>query len=162
MYLFLACSQAVERVKDQLTSTFPNAPLSAQAVFERAVRRELALLFRYWTTRQIWDRLEANEADAKSLNLVLLRLFTEDFRLPRDGSGVRYAELSTPAEEARELSRRLIHVLGFEHQPLLNELYGAIAPWRDAVNQYTVEALELPLAQLTAQVKAWASRPTRS
>jgi len=158
-YLFLACSQAVERLKNRLTATVPSATAaSVRLVLERALRRELGLLFRYWTTRQIWARLEANEEDAKRLNLVLLRLFTEAFKLPRDGSGLRYAEMSTVAEEASELSHRITNILGMVHQPLLNELQGAILPWRDAVIKYTTDALELPLDQLASSVKEWAAQ----
>ncbi len=158
VYLFLACSQAVEQFKDRLVATFPSPPLSTVVILERSLRRELGLLFRYWTTRQIWQRLEEREADAKQLNLALLRLFTDGFRLPKDGSGLRYAELSTLAEEVQELSHRISNVLGMEHQPLLIELQGAILPWRDAVAKYTTDALELPLEQLSASIKDWAER----
>ena len=116
-------------------------------------------MFRYWATRQIWRRLEANETDAKSLNLALLRLFFDGFRLPKDGSGMRYAELSTVNEETNELSQRITNALGAEHRPLVKELEGAILPWRDAVFRYTVDALELPIEQLSSSIKAWAERP---
>ena len=158
VYLFLACSQALEQFANQLAATFPSPPLSSKLLLERGLKRELGLLFRYWTTRQIWQRLESNEEDAKSLNLALLRLFTDAFRLAKDGSGLRYAELSTSGEEVRELSYRITNVLGVEHQPLLAELQAGILPWREAVIRYTVEALELPIEQLTSKVKEWAER----
>ena len=156
VYLFLACSQAIDQFKDRLVATFETSPLSSKLLLEKLLRRELGLLFRYWTTRQIWERLDANEADAKNLNLALLRLFTDAFKLPKDGSGLRYAELSTLAEEAQELSHRITNALGMEHRPLLTELQGAILPCRDAVTKYTVEALDLPVSQLTASIKEWA------
>ena len=158
VYLFLACSQAIDQFKDRLVATFDAVPLSSKVLIEKLLRRELGMLFRYWATRQIWDRLDANEADAKNLNLALLRLFTDAFKLPKDGSGLRYAELSTLAEEAQELSHRITNALGLEHRPLLTELQGAILPCRDAVTKYTVEALDLPVSQLTVSIKEWAEQ----
>jgi len=158
MYLFLACSRAVEQLKDRLVTTCASWPPAAAPRLEGSLRRELGMLFRYWTTRRIWVRLDSNEADAKLLNLALLRLFTDGFHLPRDGSGLRYAELSTLADEVRELSHRITNALGVEHPPLLAELQGSIAQWRDAVLGYTTEALERPVDQLATHVKAWAER----
>lgn len=158
VYLFLGCSQAVEQFTDQLSTVFPTPPISSKLVLERALRKELGILFRYWATRQIWARLESCEEDAKLLNLALLRLFTTTFQLPQDGTGLRYAELSTLTEEARELSHRVTHVLGMEHPPLLQRLHAGIGSWRDAVTRYTIEALQLPLEQLTSRVRQWSER----
>ena len=158
-YLFFACSRAVDQLTARLMATFPSPPPAVVPVLEKSLRRELGLLFRYWASRQIWERLDASEADAKHLNLTLLRLFTEAFRLPQDGSGLRYAELSSLAEEVRELSRRITGALGVSHEPLLGELEGAILPWRDAVTQYTTDALELPMDQLSASVKELGGAP---
>ena len=154
-YLFLACSRVIEQLKEDLAAYLPSPALRLKRLLERPLRRELGLLVRYWTTRQIWQRWEANEADAKQLNLVLLRLFTEEFKLPKDGTGLRYAELSTLEEEARELGRRMTNAFEVEHQPLLRELYQRLLPCRDAVLRYTVEALQLPLEQLQSRVSAW-------
>ncbi|MBI1992193.1 MAG: hypothetical protein HYY59_06965 [Candidatus Omnitrophica bacterium] len=158
LYIFLACSQAIEQLNARLMATMPSSPPSVKAVFDKSLKKELALLVRYWATRQIWKRLEASEPDARNLNLALLRLFVEGFRLPRDGSGLRYAELSTVSEETRELSHRLTSALGMEHAPLLKELEGAMFPLRDAVLHHTVDALDHPLDQLSSSVKAWAER----
>lgn len=165
LYLFLSCSQAIDTFAARLAATFTAPPLATQLMLEQSLKRELGMLFRYWTTRHIWQRLDANEADAKELNLALLRLFTNGFRLPRDGSGLRYAELATPAEETNELSHRISHALGVEHPPLLVELQQGILPWRHAVMKYTAEALELPIDQLAPRVRELASRsspPTSS
>lgn len=159
LYLFLACSQAIDQLNDRLIATLPSAPSSVKLLLDKSLKREFGLLFRYWATRQIWRRLEANETDAKALNLALLRLFFEGLRLPRDGSGMRYAELSTMNEETSELSQRITNAIGAEHHPLVKELEGAILPWRDAVFRYTVDALELPIDQLSSSIKAWAERP---
>ena len=159
-YLFLACSQAIEQFKDRLIAASSTAPASVVPLLERSLKRELGLLFRYWATRQIWERWEDRERDAKELNLALLRLFFDGLKLPKDGSGLRYAELSTLFDETVELSHRITNALGIEHGPLLKELQGAILPWRDAVVQYTTDALELPLDQLEAKIKEW-SGPAR-
>ena len=160
-YLFLACSEGVEQLVSRLLASLP-APSQAPAMgLERGLKREVGLLFRYWTTRQIWERLDDHEADAKQLNLALLRLFTDAFHLAKDGSGLHYAELSTPEEEAYELARRIVKVVGVEHQPLLNELRAEFIPWRRTVVGYTKDALELPLDRLVAQIKDWASRLPR-
>ena len=162
VYLFLACSQAVEQFTERLVATFPSSPVSSKLLLERLLKRELGLLFRYWTTRKIWEQLESDEANAKSLNLALLRLFTDGFKLPKDGSGLRYAELSTPAEELHELTQRITSALGLEHQPLVAELQSGILPWREAVLRYTVSALEMPVEELTSSVKQWAERTSES
>ena len=119
------------------------------------------MLFRYWMTRRIWEQLEASEGDAKHLNLALLRLFTNAFKLPRDGSGLRYASLLTLAEELQELCHRITNTLGLEHHALLAELQGGIMPWREAVAKCTTEGLELPLASLSSKVKALAEQAPR-
>ena len=157
-YLFLACARAVDQLTARLAATFPSPPPAVGPLLEKSLKRELGLLFRFWASQQIWERLDASEADAKRLNLALLRLFTGAFRLPQDGSGLRYAELLSLGDEVHELSRRITAALGVSHQPLLGELQGAILPWRDAVNQYTTDALELPLDQLSASVKEFGER----
>ncbi|MBI4340874.1 MAG: hypothetical protein HY598_01170 [Candidatus Omnitrophica bacterium] len=158
VYLFLACSQTVEQCKQRLIATLPTPPLSSRLLLDRAIARELGLLFRYWATRYIWERLGAEEADAKQLNLALLRLFTSGLKLPRDGSGLRYAEMSSVAEHARELGHRMTSAIGIEHPPLLAELQGTILAWREAVLRHTMEALQWPLEPLTKSIKEWAER----
>jgi len=158
VYLFLTCSQALERFAGQLASTVPTDSASAKLLLDKSLKKELGLLFRYWATRQIWEQLESNETDAKNLNLALLRLFTDAFKLPKDGSGIRYAELSTLAQETHELGQRLTHAMGMEHPLLLETLQGGILPWREAVTKHTANALVLPLEQLASSVKEWAER----
>lgn len=162
LYLFFACSQTVDHCKQRLTATFNDVPLSANLLIDKSLTRELGMLFRYWITRQVWEQLDANEEDAKQLNLAVLRLFTDGFNLPKDGSGLRYAKLSSAAEEVRELSHRITNALGMEHAPLLAELQGSILTWRQTVAQHTIEALKRPVAQLAASVKSWASRGPES
>lgn len=159
IYIFLSCSQAIEQYVKQLEAVFTAPPLSSRLALQQALRRELGLLVRYWITRQIWQRLESSEADAKALNLALLRLFTEGLRLPRDGSGLRYAELSALPEETLELQHRVASAIGTTHAPLAAELQRSTGAWRDAAWRCAVEALERPLEQLSDDVKRWAQRP---
>ena len=158
LYLFLACSRAVDQLAARLAATLPPGETLESAAVERLLKREIGLLFRYWATQQIWEGLESNEADATRLNLAILRMFTEAFRLPRDGSGLRYAELSSLADEIQELGRRMTNSLGKSHPPLVGELGGAILPWRDAVIQYAADALQQPLDRLSASVKELVGR----
>ena len=162
VYLFLSCSQVLEQFAARLAAMVPAASPSVQRRLDRSLKKELALLFRYWSTRQIWQRLESSGADARDLNLAVLRLFTDAFKLPQDGSGIRYAELSTLAEEVHELSQRLTYALGAEPEPLLDALQAGILPWREAVTRHTTDALSLPLEQLASAVKAWAEQAPRT
>ena len=152
-YLFVHATRAVERCCQQLLSSSTVAPAVQEPLMQRPLRRELGILFRYWATRQIWQRWESKEADATQLNLALLRFFTDEFKLPKDGSGLRYAELSTVDEEVRELSRRIGTALDVDTGPWLAELHYAIAPSREAVVQSTIDALELPLTQLSGEME---------
>lgn len=161
VYLLLACSKAVDRVRDRLVDSLPDQLKGPKTLIDQCVKRELGLLFRYWTTRQIWEQMEDNEAEAKNLNLSLLRLFTSTFKLPRDGSGLKYAELSSLSEEAQELSRRLAGALNIDPHPLLTGLEETIAPWREAVVEYTAEALALPVEQLATRIKEWEQWPDK-
>lgn len=162
IYLYLSCSQDVERYVTQVVAALPTPLPSPRILLEQVVRRELGLLIRYWIARQVWQRLDANEADAKLLNLSLLRLFIEGLRLPRDGSGLRYAELSSLADETRELHHRMVNALGVDAPSLLTTLQQSVGAWRQTTWQATAEALERPVEQLTDRVKAWAQRPTGS
>ncbi len=150
-YLVRSCADLVEQLIPRLTATVPPPLRVTTPPIDRVFRRELGLLFRYWTTRQIWERLEWNEDDAKRLNLVLLRSFTEEFKLPQDGSGLRYAELATAEEELQELIRRLASALRVEPPLLVAELQARIHASREAINRHTLAALELPLEGLGAQ-----------
>ena len=153
-YLFVLCTRAVERCC-QLLLASPALPASAAngSQLQKPLRRELGILFRYWATRQIWQRWESKEAEATQLNLALLRFFTDEFKLPKDGSGLRYAELSTVEDEVRELSRRIAVALNVDAGPLLAELHHTIAPSREAVVQSTIDALELPAIQLSSEME---------
>ena len=157
LYIFLSCSRAIEEASGRVRAAVPDSLSSVQPALDKTLKKELALLFRYWATRRIWERLGSDELGAKELNLALLRLFFEGFKLPKDGSGMRYAELSTVSEEIRELAHRVAHALGGEHPPLLEELERAILPWRDAVLQCTAEALSRSTEDLSSAIAAWGS-----
>ena len=152
-YLFVLCTRAVERCCHQLLAGPALASSANGSPIQKPLRRELGILFRYWATRQIWQRWESKETDATQLNLALLRCFTDEFKLPQDGSGLRYAELSTLEDEVRELSRRIASALNVDAGALLTELHHTIAPSREAVVQSTIDALELPLTQLSHELQ---------
>ncbi len=156
VYLFVSCAQLIDRCKGRLIALLPVPSLSSKVLLDKAITRELGLLFRYWGTRSIWEKLSGDENAAKQLNLALLRLFTSGLKLPKDGSGLKYAELSTLPEEVRELSHRMTMAIGSEHAPLLAELQGSIAAWRVEVLLHTADALQNPLDQLTGRIKALA------
>lgn len=154
VYLFISSSQVIDGCKGRLIASIPAPSLSSKVLLDKAITRELGLLFRYWCTRAIWEKLSGDENAAKQLNLALLRLFTSGLKLPKDGSGLKYAELSTLPEEVRELSHRLTMAIGSEHPPMLAELQGSIASWRSEVLQHTADAIQKPLDQLTGRIKA--------
>ena len=157
-YLFLSCAQAAEQFAGTLAATYPTPPLSTKALLDRVLRREMGLLVRYWVTRRIWEQLEDDEANAKALNLSLLRQFTSTFGLPKDGSGLRYAELSSLTDELGELAHRITTALGMSYRPLLDLLQQSIASWQETILQRTNEAVELPLDQLAPRVRTWLER----
>lgn len=158
VYLFVSCSELIDRCKGSLIGSLPVPSLSSKVLLDKAITKELGLLFRYWGTRSIWEKLSGDEGAAKQLNLALLRLFTTGLKLPKDGSGLKYAELSTLPEEVRELSHRMTMAIGSDHPPLLAQLQGNISAWRGEVLQLTAEALQKPLDWLTGRIKALAER----
>ena len=153
-YLGAACVQAAQGWAERLLERLPAQAGRADPQMRRIVLRELGLLARHWSTRQIWHRLETNEHAAKELNLAVLRVFTETFKLPRDGSGLRYASLGSLSEEARELSARLVTALGLEHPPLVRELQAGIIAWREAVLRAVEQSLTLSREQVAATANA--------
>ena len=159
LYLFLACSQAIDRCKERLACFLPATTPSIEPLFEKLVKRELGLLFRYWATQRIWKALETNEEDAKNFNLAVLRQFFDGLRLPKDGSGLRYAELLTLPEQVTELSRRVDYSLSHINvETLLKELQQELPAWHASVMNYTEEALSLPMDRLAGAIKTWAER----
>ena len=158
LYLFLACSQAIEQCQKTLLRTVPALSAPLKPVFEKTVKKELGLVFRYWATQRVWQALEAREVDAKNFNLSLLRLFFDGLRLPKDGSGLRYAELLTVPEQVSELYRRLVSGIGMTQEALLKELQQEMPGWHTMVMRHTADALGLPLETLANKIRAWAER----
>ncbi|MBI2174313.1 MAG: hypothetical protein HYU33_03875 [Candidatus Omnitrophica bacterium] len=148
-YLFLTCVQMVDRVKERLVSLLPESVQSNAAALEVSLRRELGLLFRYWATQQIWQRMALQEKEARMMNIALLRLFTEELKLPRDGSGLRYAQLGSLIEETREFKKRVGQLIGFEYPPLTAQLEGALLVLREELERRVAEALQMPLEDLS-------------
>ncbi|HEX9780833.1 MAG TPA: hypothetical protein VGB20_06445 [bacterium] len=158
VHLFLSCVRYVEDAAKRLAGATCAATPGSTALVERALMRELGILFRYWATRAIWERFEEQDALATRLNLALLRLFTNEFKLPKDGSGLRYAGLSGPVEEARELYHRLTNVLGEDRKPLMAEIQARFLHWREDVLAQSHEALDRPVEELESSVREWIER----
>lgn len=156
--MFLACSQVIDTSQAQAGRAVPEAPETGRLLFQKTLRRELGLLFRYWATQHIWKALERCEADATNINLALLRLFFEGLRLPKDGSGLRYAQLFTVPEQIQELSHRLNQSLGTGGDAVLKQLQDDLPAWRAEVIKHTTDALGLSIEELSAKIKRWAER----
>ncbi len=140
------------------------APTRTEAMaYERAVRRECGMLFRHWAARAVWENV-TDDADATQVNLELLRLCTAGFKLPKDGSGLRYAELGSPEEETREFWQRLTHSIGLEGTALLGTVERSLPGWRRDVAAAAERALEQSLSVLEAEAKAWTQQipPTQN
>jgi len=153
LYVFYQCEAMVTEAMAQLQ---PLVPRETEMSAERVLRRELGLLFRYWATHCIWGRLEARQEEAKRLNISILRLFIDAFKLPRDGSGLKYAELPTVNDMANELSQRLRHALGGMPQPLDVILHASVRQWEDRIGRDVGDALALPFDAVQAAVKRMA------
>ena len=162
LYVFLACSQVIEQCQGSLSRTVPELTEAVKPLFQKSVKKELGLLFRYWATQHIWKALDNREADAKNMNLALLRLFFEGLRLPKDGSGLRYAELFTVPEQISELYHRLANSVGLTSDPLLKHLQQEMPVWRAEVMKQTTDALGLSVEALSEKIKVWAEREHES
>ena len=156
LYVFLGCQQAIDDYATRLLESLPAAS-EVQLPVEKMVTRELGLLFRYWATQHIWKVLET-EHDAKNFNLAVLRQFFDGLRLPKDGSGICYAERLTIAEQTSELSKRLSNQIGIQAESLLEEFQHEVPAWHASVINYTEEALHIPLERLQSSITEWAKR----
>lgn len=152
-YLFEACFDLLESIRAEFAAAVPSPSPQERRMLDKAVTRELGLLFRYWATSHIWRQCESNETDARHLNLAVLRLFTDQLKLPKDGSGLRYAELP-PTDEEGELGRRISQATGIASAPLLRIVHGSIESWREVLTRHTAEAVELPVGDLAARTRA--------
>ncbi len=131
------------------------APTRTEAMaYERTLRRECGMLFRHWAARAVWENV-LDDADATQVNLELLRLCTAGFKLPKDGSGLRYSELGTAEEEGREFWHRLTHGIGVEGAGLLGTVERSLPGWRRDVAAAVERALAQSLTVLEAEAKAW-------
>lgn len=160
LYLYFSCSRQVERSLGMLLAALPASGRIEAGIQERTTRRECGLLFRHWASREIWERMD-EDAQATQLNLELLRLFTNGFKLPKDGSGLRYAELSTLEEELREFWHRLTRALGVEDTRLLGLMERSAGEWRSAVAEAAGQALQQEFSLIEAEVKEWTQAAPR-
>jgi hypothetical protein len=138
-FLFLKCAAAVRHIVKESPSALSES--FDTVFFERHLRRELGILLRYWISHDIWEVFEDDSEGSRELNLLVLRHFTRGLKLPKDGSGLKYAELSTLKEQLRELCHRLTAVLGKEDKPFFRWVESHFTAWRKDTREY-VETLK--------------------
>jgi len=159
LYLFLVVAEAVDHYKERLLSEVAELKAAGQGgSFNASLRQEVALLFRHWAARSLWKRLEARADEATRINQRLLRLFTEGFKLPRDGSGVHYAALLTLEEEGVVFSERLFNTLALARKPSAGMCLPLIDQGRETVLEHCVAALTWPLERLTKAIEAMSEK----
>ncbi len=158
-FIFVKSTELFEAVQKELVTLLEGQAQVNEHRLNHAMRREGGILFRYWSTRFLWDALSDDDETAKQLNLRLLRLFSENFDFPRDGSGLLYAELSTPFDEAREFIRRLNKQLDIEDLETLREfVQKEFLGWREQILAVTQEAIEADLEVLETAASGWVQR----
>lgn len=148
LHLYLACSYAAVKFRDSVLDELREAGYEVNQEAADIVLKEVGILFRFWTTRQIWERLVENEGDAKSLNFSLIHLFNRGFKLPRDEIGERYAQISGTVEEVKEFGYRICNALGTKEFILALKLNASCPAWLKAVLQYTQNAIEWPIPRV--------------
>lgn len=155
VYLFLTSVKAVDHFMEKLCSHVIELKEGRKTpAFDVLLRQEIALLFRHWAARILWNRLEASETDATRMNQQLLRLFTEGFKLPRDGRGVHYAALLTLEEEGFVFSERMFNTLTLSRKPASTSFHFILQQVCEATTTRAKEALEWPLDRLTKTVES--------
>jgi hypothetical protein len=160
LYLYFSCSRHLEQALGTLLAALPASGRAEAGIQERAARREFGLLFRHWAAHEIWERMD-EDAQATKLNLELLRLFTSGFKLSKDGSGLRYAELSSLEEELKEFWHRLARGLGVEDTRLLSLMERSAGEWRSAVTEAVEQCLQREFSLIEAEVKEWTQATPR-
>lgn len=149
LYVYLGCAYAAVKYRDQgLLPILQEANVETNERVKDLVLREIGILFRFWSTRQIWEREVANESDAKSLNLALMQLFNVGLRLPKDNSGVEYAQASGTLGEVQKFGHRICKGLRGDDYTLALELNSTLPAWAKAVFQYVEDGVNLPLQQV--------------
>lgn len=151
-YLYLACCYAAVRFRDSILDDLKESHLKVDDNVKEIVLREIAILFRFWTTRATWEDLIESSNDAKWFNLYLFQLFNSGFKIPKDDSGMRYAKASGTVEEVKELGRRICNALKLECAITMFKINIGIPHWIKVVLKYTKDAVELPIEQIKAMV----------
>lgn len=154
LYLYSNCDrildEALERIRPlTVGQTMESRPAS------RTLKRELGMLLRHWCSRKLWEMLEAQETLATQFNLEFLRLCIRGFKLSRDGSGLRYAELSSLQEELRECAGRLQQALGGDKETFARILEENGSGWNAGVCTAVDRSLTLSRETIDNQVRSW-------
>lgn len=153
-YLYIACCYAaVKEITDSIIDTLKSSKIIVDDTVKEVVLREVGILFRFWTTRAIWESLIEDENDAKRFNFSLFRLFNSGFKLPKDDSGIRYAQISGTVEEVKELGRRICNALKLECAITMFEINIGISHWLELILKFTKDAVELPVEQIENMLK---------
>lgn len=149
LYLFLTAVKVVDQYMEKLCSHVIELKEGRKTpTFDVLLRQEIAILFRHWAARTLWNRLEASEAVATRMNQQLLRLFMDGYKLPRDGSGVHYAALLTIEEECFVFSDRLLNTLALTRKPAIKSFGSILQRACEAITAHSEEALEWPIERL--------------
>ena len=154
LHLYFGCSRLADAALRQLLPALSSANRAEALASERTLRRECGLLLRHWAANALWEKVLDN-TDATQLNLELLRLCTSGFKLQKDGSGLRYAELALEEEEAREFWHRLTQHLGIEDTRLLSRIEAALPAWKRDVIEAVDRSLAQTLSVLEAEARSW-------
>lgn len=158
-YVFVKSAELFESIEESLSGLLEAGDRANPHQIRHLLRRETGILFRYWATRYLWDALDQDEEIAKRMNLSLLRIFAENFEFPRDGSGLKYAELSTPYDEAREWIRRLNKQIPIDDLEGLRQwVQKDFLQWRQRILDFTQESLVADLEWLQAAADQWVQR----
>lgn len=148
LYLYVACSYAAVKLQAHVIEEIRRLKMSFDRKQEEQIFKEVGILFRFWVTRQIWENLVQEEADAKSLNFATFDLFNKGFKLPNDESHVRYGEISGRVEEVKEFGLRVCGILNQKDPELLLMLSTMTSEhWFPVILQYTKDAVEQPFEQ---------------
>lgn len=150
-YLYLASCLAAIKLRD---SIIESANLEEDEKVKGIVLRELGILFRFWITREIWESLVEDETDAQKFNFRLLHLFNSGFKIPQDGSEIRYAQISGTVDEVKELGRRICNSLKLECIITMFKINIGITPYMEAILKFTKNAVELPIEQIENMLKS--------
>ncbi len=158
LYLYVACSYAAVKLKEHIFAEMEKLGITSDEARKELVLKEIGVLFLFWTTRQIWERLVENEGDAKSLNVALAKLFHDGFKLPSDERRIRYAQVSGTVEEIEQFAFTVCDTLERHDAFLLVRLAVIYKHQFKLILQYTEDAVALSVSNIKECVDEMARR----